>query len=204
MDKINFLAKLPFLVIFISAIVTFISCAPIASENAKENREYISTGNYFKCNIPDDWNVYIPSGFGLSEEERKVYGGLFSGPYAEGQDSPEISVYYYAPGNLLEKTMDVFIRRHAGTGFFEGRSYQEVKEIEFSGRKAKNFESIRQRNLSGRVLNPVFVTIFQKFIVVPAKEGEGFYVLRLAVPFEIKDQYIGTFDEVSKSFVPSK
>jgi len=86
----------------------------------------------------------------------------------------------------------------------EGKSYGEVRQIEFAGRKAKTFETISFRNLSGRVINPVKVSIYKKFITIPAKKGEGFYVLQISVPVELKDKYTETFEETSKSLLPEK
>ncbi|NLC71017.1 MAG: hypothetical protein GX751_06645 [Desulfuromonadaceae bacterium] len=98
--------------------------------------------------------------------------------------------------------MDKFIRGHSVSFMSEGKPYGEVRQIEFVGRKAKIFESISHRNLSGRDIHPAIVAIYQKFIVIPARKGEGFYALRLSVPFEIKNAYLGTFEELSKSFLP--
>ncbi len=204
MNKNIFIVKplLGFLVII--AIITFNAAVSIGSDKAPRYREYVSSGNYFKCIIPEGWSVYTPSGFGLSEEEKKVYGVKFSGPYGESPVEPEISIHYYAPGNLLEKTMDIFIRGNSGPLVFEGKSYGEVRQIEFAGRKAKTFDTISFRNLSGRVINPVKAPIYKKLITIPAKKGEGFYVLQLAVPVEIKDKYTEIFEETSKSFLPGK
>ena len=204
MDKNVFIVKLLSGVLSIIAIITFNVAVSIGSDKAPGYREYVSSGNYFKCIIPEGWSVYTPSGFGLSEEEKKVYGVIFFGPYSESPVAPEISIHYYAPGNLLEKTMDKFIIRHSGPLVTEGKSYGEVRQIEFAGRKAKTFETISFRNLSGRVINPVKVSIYKKFITIPAKKGEGFYVLQISVPVELKDKYTETFEETSKSLLPEK
>ncbi len=39
------------------------------------------------------------------------------------------------------------------------------------------------------------VSIFERFIVIPARKDEGFYALKLSVPVEIKDKYTGIFEE---------
>lgn len=199
-----FIVKLLSGVLLIIAIITFNAGASIGSDGAPRYREYVSSGNYFRCIIPEGWSVCTPSGFGLSEEEKKVYGVKLSGPYSVSPVVPEISIHYYAPGNLLEKTMDKFITGHSGPFVIEGKSYGEVRQIEFAGRKAKTFETINSRNLSGRVTDPMKVSIYKKVIAIPARQGEGFYVLQLSVPVEEKDKYTGTFEETSKSFLPGK
>lgn len=166
--------------------------------------EYVSSGNYFKCMIPEGWSVRPPAALGLSEDEKKVYGVQFSGPHGEGPVKPEISVHYYAPGNLLEKTMDAFIKRRSGPLVHEGKSYGEVRPHEFAGRKAETFETISFRNPGGRQINPEMVSVYQKFIVISAMKDDGFYVLQLSAPVAAKDQYAKAFEEVSKSFLPAK
>lgn len=168
--------------------------------------EYVSSGNYFKCSIPADWSVYEP-GFGLSAEEKKVYGVTLCGPPNSGPVAPLISLHYYTPGNLLHKTMDIFIRRHSGPvlGFVtKGKSYGEVRQIEIAGRVAKIFERIDIRFIGERTINPPKVSIFEKFIVIPAVKDEGFYVLKLSVPNETKDKYTEIFGKTVKSFLPEK
>jgi hypothetical protein len=151
-------------------------------------------------------SIYAP-GFGLSEEEKKVYGITLFGPPNGSPVSPLISIHYYAPGNLLHKTMDIFIRRHSGPvlGFVtEGKSYGEVQQIEIAGRVAKIFERIDIRFIGERAINMPKVSIFEKFILIPAGKDDGFYVLKLSVPAETKDQYTEILEKAIKSFLPEK
>ena len=168
--------------------------------------EYVSSGNYFKCSIPSDWSVYEP-GFGLSEEEKKVYGVTLFGPRSGSPVSPVISIHYYAPGNLLHKTIDMFIRLHSEPVFgkvSKGESFDRVQQIEIVGRKAKTFERIRIDYIGGEVLNPRSVSKFEKYVVIPAREDVGFYVLELSVPLEIKEQCRVIFEQSVKSFLPGR
>ncbi len=48
------------------------------------------------------------------------------------------------------------------------------------------------------------VSIFEKYIVIPAGKDEGFYVLKLSVFDQKKDEYKGIFDESVKSFLPGE
>lgn len=84
----------------------------------------------------------------------------------------------------------------------EGKSYDQIQEIEIAGRKAKTFETIDIQLIGGRVINPTKVPIYEKFIVIPTRCGEGFYVLKLSVPAAKKDQYEGIFEKTVKSFLP--
>lgn len=206
MNKNNFMVRLLLGAFVITTWITFNSGVSMGVNKVPKLKEYVSSGNYFKCIIPESWSLY-QSSFGLSEEEKKVYGMTLFGPQNESPVAPEISIHYYAPENLLHKTMDVFIRRHSGPvlGFVsEGKSYGEVRQTEIAGRKAKTFERIDIRFIGERVMNPLKVSIYEKFIVIPARKDEGFYVLKLSVPVEIKEKYAVIFEEVAKSFLPGK
>ncbi|NLC71797.1 MAG: hypothetical protein GX751_10620, partial [Desulfuromonadaceae bacterium] len=91
MNKKGFKVKLLSRALLIIGIIAFNAAVSTGSDKASSHREYTSSGNYFRCTIPDGWSVHAPSGFGLSEDEKKVYGAVFSGPYVEGQAAPEIS-----------------------------------------------------------------------------------------------------------------
>jgi hypothetical protein len=207
MKNQSFTAKI-FAATFIIIVVTaFTSSVSMGSDKMPTFSEYVSSGNYFKCSIPAEWNVYHQV-FGLSEEEKRVYGVTLFGPRKNGSPvDPVISIHYYAPGNLLHKTMDIFIRRHSGPalGFvLEGKSYGEVRQIEFAGRKAKTFERTDIRLIGEEAVNMPKVSIFERFIIIPASKDEGFYVLKLSAPAEIIEEYTGIFEETVKSFLPER
>lgn len=185
-------------------VMTFHSAVSSALDKAQKFKEYASFGNYFQCSIPEDWSVY-PPGFGLSEEEKKVYGVILVGPQSKSPIAPLMSIHYYAPGNLLHNTMDVFIRRHSRSNLgiaIEGKSYGQIQEMEVAGRQAKTFERIDIRFIGERVINPTKVPIYEKFVTIPAGSGDGFYVLKWSVPAEMKDAYQGLFEVTVKSFLP--
>ena len=206
MNKNSFMVKIFSGVFVIIAVMAFKPASSAGLDKVEKFKEYVSSGNYFKCIIPESWSLY-QSSFGLSEEEKKVYGMTLFGPQNESRVASEISIHYYAPENLLHKTMDIFIRRHSVPvlGFVsEGKSYGEVRQTEIAGRKAKTFERIDIRFIGERVMNPLKVSIYEKFIVIPARKDEGFYVLKLSVPSEIKEKYAVIFEEVAKSFLPER
>lgn len=206
MNKNSFTGKILTGVFVIIAVTAFSPSASRGLDKMPEFVKYVSSGDYFKCNIPADWSIDTP-GFGLSAEEKKVCGVTLFGPPNGGPVAPLISVHYYAPGNLLHKTMEVFINRHSGPvlGFVaEGKSYGDVREIEFAGRKAQTFDRIDVRFIGERALHPLKVSIFEKFIVIPGIKDDGFYVLKLSVPAADKDKFTGIFEESVKSFIPQK
>lgn len=206
MNKNSFMVKLLSGVVLIITVIAFKPSLATELNNVLKFVEYVSSENYFKCSIPSDWSVYAP-GFGLSEEEKKVYGVTLFGPQNGSPVSPLISMHYYASGNLLHKTMDRFIRIHSEPVFgvaSEGQSYGKVRQIKIAGREAKTFERIDIRFIGHEVINPLRVSVFDKFIIIPDRKDEGFYVLKLSVPVEIKDKYTGIFEESVKSFLPER
>jgi hypothetical protein len=191
MNKNGFIGKALSGVLIVIAVMTLHPSVCAGSDRTPKFIEYVSSGSYFKCSIPANWSVYDLV-FGLSAEEKKVFGVTLLGPQNGRPVVPEISVHYYAPGNLLHKTMDRFIRLHSEPVFdsqLEGESHGKVRQVEIVGRKAKAFERISVRFVGKRALNMPKVSIFEKYVVVPAGNGEGFYVLKFSVFDKEKDQY---------------
>ena len=207
MKSQGFTGKVLAAIFIMIAVAAFKSSVSMGSDDVPKFVEYVSSGNYFKCSIPAEWSVYQQV-FGLSEEKKKVYGVTLFGPQEnEVPVNPEISIRYFAPGNLLHKTMDLFIRRNSGPALglvLEGQSYGEVREIEFAGRKARVFERTDIRFIGKEAINMPKVSIFERFIIIPASKDEGFYVLRLSVLAEIREKYTGIFEETVKSFLPER
>jgi hypothetical protein len=206
MNKNSLVGKILSGVLIIIAVIAFKPSVSTGLDGMPKFVEYVSSGNYFKCSIPADWSVYDPV-FGLSAEEKKVYGVTLFGPQNGSPVSSVISIHYYAPGNLVHKTMDKFVRLNSGPVFgfvLEGKSYGEVRQIQFAGREAKIFERINIEFIGKEAIHMPRVSIFEKFIVIPARKDEGFYVLELSVPDEAKDKYKGIFEESVKSFLPER
>lgn len=205
MHKNSFMGKILSGVLIIVAVITFKPFISTGLDKLPEFVEYVSSGNYFKCSIPADWSVYDP-GFGLSEAEKKVYGVTLFGPRNGSPVDPVISIHYYAPGNTLYKTMEQFVRIFSEPFGFasEGESYGKVRQIKIAGRKAKTFENIAIKFIGERAINMPKMSLFEKFIVIPARKDAGFYVLELSVPDAAKDKYTVIFAEVVKSFLPER
>jgi hypothetical protein len=179
----------------------------IGLDKLPEYKNYISPGNYFKCMIPADWSM-LDQTFGMPQEKRKVYGfSIFERSSGQADRPAMISVYYFAPGNILHRTMDKYIKLHAEPvlGFVEeGASYGEVRQIEFMERKVNIFERTIIHLLVPRSIDSPKISVFEKFVVVPTKKDEGFYVLKLSVPSERKEKYTEIFEATVKSFQPEK
>lgn len=196
----------------LSALLVFIATTvihPVLSAALDEqpgSREYVSQGDHFMCTVPAGWGEYHQT-FGLTQEEKRVYGATLYGPRDGSRVSPVISIHYYAPGNLLHKTMDKFVRTHSQTisgSEFEGHPYGEIRPTLIAGRQAKAFERTNIRYIGERSLNPDKVVIFERFAVIPDGRDQGFYVLKLSVSAETKSRYTGIFEAILKSFQPGK
>ncbi len=83
-------------ILVIIAMAVYPSPAAPSMNKQAEFREYTSQGNYFRCSVPRGWSEYHQS-FGLSQEEKKVYGVTLFGPSDGGPVPPTISLHYYAP-----------------------------------------------------------------------------------------------------------
>lgn len=132
---------------------------------------------YFTVNIPAGWNK-AEAAFGLSQEEKKVYGAEFLGPEDADGISSKISVYYYAPGNLLHKTVEKFISTHSRPvlgAALDGRKYGPVKNGLVGKYYAKVFERWTFEFIPPESISPKKIPVYNKFHVIPVENG--FYVL---------------------------
>lgn len=178
----------------------------VATASARESGKiaevsYVEKG-YFSMKIPVGWNKY-DTVFGLSQEEKKVYGVDFIAPSGQDGLTPRISVHYYAPGNLVHKSADKFIKLHAlpvlGVAE-EGEKYGPVEDGFVDKRRAKIFERNLFEFVPPGTINPKKIPIYEKFAVVPAKDG--FYVLRLYSPGENSKTNLKAYESVLTSFKP--
>jgi hypothetical protein len=172
--------------------------------------------DFFTCTIPNQWEIDTDEGTsGLSQEEKKIYGINLYAPVS-GVIPVKISIYYYGKGNLLHKTMEIFVEKHSKPIFgvaFDGDRYSPVTEIKVSDRKSKKFERRKSEFIATHFLKEpdsddmkIFervgkpVPVFEQFVVVPAEKG--FYVLRFYSPAETVELYKEAFDMVAGSFKP--
>ena len=206
--------------IFVLALI--FSMTAFASGNLAVDEAHVyqhfSLEPYFSCNIPASWGMEEgDSSFGFSQEEKKVYGIILHGPYS-GVIPVEISIYFYAKGNLMEDSLETYIRRHAHPLFVlkEGDSYGPVTEAHVAGRESWIFD--RQKNefvpyspLDGIEMPPEDVRVYErremmarpvpvreKFVVIPAESG--FYALCYSAPAEQFEEFLLDFEQVITTF----
>jgi hypothetical protein len=174
----------------------------ISEENSDAFEEYVSEGGYFKVSLPSTWGKTDES-FGLSAEEKKVYGVDILGPSSNDGIASVIAVHYYAPGNLLYETMEGFINIHAQPALgvnLDGRKYGPVRGAVVAGRPAKVFERKVYEYIPPEALDPKKIAVYERYVVIPAQKG--FYVLRYSAPEDIAEKYKPVFEKVISSFEP--
>lgn len=191
-------------IIFSLLLSPALLCAQAEKRDAKmpEKSLKYTEGSYFTVTLPAGWEKR-DSAFGLSAKEKKVYGVEVFGPAGEEGIACAISVHYYAPGNLLHKTMEKYIKRHAQPVFeanIDGKQYGKVKAGEVAGHSAKLFERITYEYFPPEAIKQKKVAVYEHFAVVPAKAG--FYVLKYHAPKEIAKANIKAFEDILDSFVP--
>lgn len=235
MNVLTVLIRMTFLSVFLYTAVLLSGAAPAvhADTNAAAPLEKpaapgqqpaaskwfvpLTVGDHFSCEIPADWSR-DDHPFGLSQEEKKVYGITLIRPMPEAVPL-RISVYYYAEGNLLYASRDQFITWHSRPvlGLAEGDQYGAKTEIIVSGRQATTFdrrknEFVPMQGLrdepdqdDGRVyesgeMMARLVPVMERFLVVPA--ATGFYVLSYHAPTEVFREFLGKFERVMATFNP--
>lgn len=173
-----------------------------SEEKSAAGEEFLSEGGYFKIDLPPGWSK-AEQFFGLSAEEKKVYGIDLLGPVSPDNITSRIAVHYYAPGNIIHRTMDRFIKLNAQSALganLDGEEYSPVKDEPAAGRPAKVFGRKTYEYLPPETINPKKIPIREWFVVIPAKQG--FYVLRYSAGEDIAEQYRDVFEKVVNSFKP--
>lgn len=178
--------------------------------------EMVTVRNFFSCEVPADW-YKDTTYFGLSQDEKKVYGFSLTGPYT-GDIPLRISVHYYAEGNLYHKSMDRYIRTFSQPVALEGSSYDQIKTLKVSGREARMFERTKNeyvpvsniirpsdnpakndpRVYERREMKARPVPVRERFIVISAESG--FYALRYTAPADKYQEYLPVFEKITASF----
>lgn len=182
----------------------------------KKSFEQVTVRNFFSCEVPADW-YKDTTYFGLTQEEKKVYGFSLSGHYA-GDISTRISVYYYAEGNLLYKSMDRYISTFSQPVALEGSKYDQITTLTVSGREAKIFERTKNEYVPvNNIIKPsdkpakndprIYekremmarpVPVRERFIVISAESG--FYALRYTAQVDRYKEFLPVFERVAASF----
>ena len=184
----------------------------------------VEVGSYFSCDIPPDWSRVEGTGFGLSDEEKKTYGITLGAP--ESVEIPiRISLYYYAEGNLMYKSVDHYLNLFAKPALgaaLEGSSYGEVTPAKVGSRDGMMFERLKHEfvplhkrlDLSdspgregivyerrGEMMARA-VPVKERFMLLPAKSG--FYALRYSAPADKFAKHLPVFEQLTKRFYPRR
>jgi hypothetical protein len=176
--------------------------AALAADAGKEaGMKHTETG-YFEVRFPAGWQK-TETGFGLSDAEKKVYGAEVSGERDADGLAPRISVRYYAPGNLLHKTAEKFVRTHSRPALgaaLDGQQYGPVRK----GLAGRQYAQVFDRKIFDftpqESLNPKKIAVYEKFHVVPVKDG--FFVLRYTAPAAAAKAHLKAYEAAVASFKP--
>ncbi len=165
----------------------------------------------FSCYIPTSWKLERDK---AGDEAAGIFEIKLTKPdKAKPEDGesyffpdPLIYVGYYSKNNNENKTYESFVKdyeimmeKRKGS---EKSHFTAPKKIEVNGSEATEIEyEVYQAVPRG----PLFTTEYwlkDKFIIVNAKEG--FYVIAFKCPKDFYDTYLPAFEEVSRTFKPSK
>ena len=183
-----------------TAVSLCLAACPVFAGGGAVGQAYTEE-NYFSVVFPSDW-VKKDSGFGLSKDEKKVYGVEMFGPVSDGL-AVIIGVQYYAPENLVHKTPERFVKLHSQPALgvnLDGRVYGKVKSGKAGGCSTKVFERKVFEYLPPDALHPKKIPVYESFTVVPVKNG--FYVLRYYAPMAIAKANLKAYEAVLASFKP--
>lgn len=164
--------------------------------------QQISDIKQFKVSVPAEWSRYIPV-FGLSPEKKGVFEVVVFEPEFEDGIRSVISIAYYAPGNLLHKSAEIYINRHADPidPLSSAEEYSKIKKEKIGEHIAWIFDCQRNELLPPRTLNPKYIPVYEHYVVISA--NEGFFVLRYYASLDHKEVIEKIFGTVLDSFNPT-
>jgi len=177
------------------------ACAALQA-GANDTAMLYTEKGYFTVMAPAGW-TNTESTFGLSQEDKKVFGAEFLGPQDADGITARISVRYYAPGNLLHKTAEKFISTHAKPALGAaagGRQYGPVKTGLAGKYYAKFFERKTFEFIPPETISPKKIPVYEKFHVVPMKRG--FYVLSYHSSLAAAKTGLPNYEAILASFKP--
>jgi hypothetical protein len=156
----------------------------------------------FEVGVPVGWSRYS-SAFGLSPEEKGVFDLVVLGPPSVEGIRSEIRVAYYAPGNMICKTVEKYLRLHTQPVFGSpspGETYGTVREERIRGRTAWVFERGKFEFLPPESVEPQKIPVHERYVVISAREG--FFVLHCYAGLDRKAIVLALFEAVLASFKP--
>ncbi len=186
------------LAIALLSSLPFSACAGAQPKARTAYKAYAMDNNYFSCVIPADWTLEREK---ERDEEYKIYEIQLIGP-SVGPETMSIFVSYYAKDNADFNGHQDFINSNSKNAMGETKNsretYEPVKEIKLSGRRAQLLERERKVFLFPQSKSDESVQIKEKIYVLPAKAG--FYVLHFKAPSEAYPKYLPVFERVAGSF----
>lgn len=151
-------------------------------------------GKYFEVTIPAGWTE-DKAYFGLSDEEKKVYGLKL----AQAEGGRTMAAHYYAPGNLVDRTAEKFIKLHSSPSA-KGPSGPRAAGGKVGGLPAKLFGGVSYAADKPHSLDSARAEIWESYAVVPL--AKGYYVLRYAAPAAGFAAGMPAFEAFVASFKP--
>lgn len=159
-------------------------------------KKFICDNGFFTATIPSGWDKSEEIILGRQE---KRYGVDLAAPDRAEGAATFISLIYFGPDHSLFKTYKEYIAKNMELPRKkQGEKAAGPRDIVFNGRKAITFETERYMTIPPYAARPATVLIYQKQIVIPAKEG--FYALILESPKSAADKYQKIFDAIGASF----
>lgn len=179
------------------AVIVLLAISDAIAENSG-GQAYMEKSR-FSAVFPSGWTKKEEV-LGLSDAEKKVYSVEMLAPVS-GDFPVKIGVHYYAPGNLLYKSHEKFIKLNAQSALganLEGNVYGKVKDGLAGNCYARIFERKTLDYFPKQSMNPQKVYIYEKFAVVPVKTG--FFVLRYYAPMDLAKANLKAYELVLASF----
>lgn len=196
------MAKIRLRILMLSLIMlACISAGVLNAEPPKERtfEKFTCDSNFFTAMIPSDWEKTEEIILGRQE---KRYGVDLTAPQRAEGAFIYISLIYIGPDHLMFKTYEKYIAKNLEMPRKKkGEQTMGPKEIVFNGKKAITFEIERYEPIPPGSAAPASVLIYQKKIVIPAKEG--FFVIILESPKTAAKTYLDIFDKIGASFKPN-
>lgn len=196
------MAKIRLRILMLSLIMlACISAGVLNAEPPKERtfEKFTCDSNFFTAMIPSDWEKAEEIILGRQE---KRYGVDLTAPQRAEGAFIYISLIYIGPDHLMFKTYEKYIAKNMEMPRKKkGEQTTGSRELIFNGKKAITFEIERYESIPPGSAAPASVLIYQKQIVIPAKEG--FFVIILESPKTAAKTYLDIFDKIGASFKPN-
>jgi len=148
---------------------------------------------WFSCRAPAGWEAGRDK---AAETRAKIYELEFLGPRAGGAPLM-VSAAYYAKGNTDFSSAEEFIRINSKDSFGRtvslSRKYGPVRKTALGGRRAFAFERTVKEYLHPESDSEESVTVKEKFLVVPGKDG--FVAFHYYAPSAVYEKNLPVFNK---------